>query len=106
MNQPLPYTFTVSPLTLLCMRQYTAHHRGYWPEGHVTAVVGPQGNWSRGTYVDFCSRDEERNSECYDALSVRAEDNPESWSTVDTVSQYTGETDIFTDGYTDPYIIQ
>jgi hypothetical protein len=94
-------------LTLLCMRQHTAHRRGCWPEGHVTVIVGPQGSWSQGTSVDFHSRDEGRPCECYDVLSVRAEENPASWSSVDIVSQYNEETlDFFTNSYNDSYIIQ
>ena len=84
------YSFTTH--TSVCLRQYTAHHRGCWPEGHVTAIVGPQDSGSRGTSVDFYSRDEGRHCECYDILSVRAEENPASWSAVVTVSQYNEET--------------
>jgi hypothetical protein len=61
----------------------------------VTVTVGPQGSWSRGTSVDFHSRDEGRHCECYDALSVRAKENPASWIFVDIVSQYNEETPSF-----------
>jgi hypothetical protein len=95
MNQPLPHTFSVSPLTLLCVRQYAAHHRGCRSEGCVTTFVGPQGSWSRGISVDFCSRHEGRHCEFYDVLSVRTDDNSASWNFVDTVSQYNEETSNF-----------
>jgi hypothetical protein len=95
MNQPLPHTFSVSPLTLLCVRQYAAHHGGCWSEGCVTTVVGPQGSWSRGTSVNFCSRHEGRHCQFYDVLSVLTDNNPASWSSVDTVSQYNEETSNF-----------
>ena len=58
----------------------------------MTAIVGPQGSWSHGTSVDFYSRDEGRPCECHGVLTVRAEENPATWSSVETVSQYNEET--------------
>jgi hypothetical protein len=108
MNQPVPYTFTVSSLnTSVYAIVYSTSQRLLTSRAYVTVIVGHQGSWSRGTSGDFHSRDEGRHCECYDVLSIRAEENPASWSSVDIVSQYNEETlDFFTNGYNDSYIIQ
>jgi hypothetical protein len=94
MNHPLPHTFTVSPLTLPCATVYSTSRR------LLARRVCDCRCWTPGQLVsrDLCRflfATWRETLQVLRALSVRTNDNPASWSSADTVSQYNEETTNF-----------